>query len=136
MPAGAEKSAFRRASASAPSIVEARASAVFKPCRITRRVYAGPPTRRPPSALRGRTGSSAAAAGDQRPGREDGGVGGAVSRAPDTMRPHLARRDPVIIAAADGSALGNPGPAGWAWYVDDSCWAAGGWPHATNNQAI
>jgi ribonuclease HI len=41
----------------------------------------------------------------------------------------------VIIAAADGSALGNPGPAGWAWYVDDACWAAGGWPHATNNQA-
>jgi len=41
----------------------------------------------------------------------------------------------VIIAAADGSALGNPGPAGWAWYVDDTCWAAGGWPHATNNQA-
>ncbi|RNE62242.1 ribbon-helix-helix protein, CopG family [Cryobacterium tepidiphilum] len=40
----------------------------------------------------------------------------------------------TIIAAADGSALGNPGPAGWAWYVDDSCWAAGGWPHATNNQ--
>jgi ribonuclease HI len=40
----------------------------------------------------------------------------------------------VIIAAADGSALGNPGPAGWAWYVDDECWAAGGWPHATNNQ--
>jgi len=41
----------------------------------------------------------------------------------------------VIIAAADGSALGNPGPAGWAWYVDDTCWAAGGWPHATNNRA-
>lgn len=41
----------------------------------------------------------------------------------------------TIIASADGSALGNPGPAGWAWYVDDSCWAAGGWPHATNNQA-
>ncbi|MCU1408823.1 MAG: ribonuclease [Microbacteriaceae bacterium] len=40
----------------------------------------------------------------------------------------------TIIAAADGSALGNPGPAGWAWYVNDSCWAAGGWPHATNNQ--
>jgi ribonuclease HI len=40
----------------------------------------------------------------------------------------------VITAAADGSALGNPGPAGWAWYVDDDCWAAGGWPHATNNQ--
>ena len=38
-----------------------------------------------------------------------------------------------IIAAADGSALGNPGPAGWAWYVDDDCWASGGWPHGTNN---
>ena len=40
----------------------------------------------------------------------------------------------MIIAAADGSALGNPGPAGWAWYVDEACWAAGGWKHATNNQ--
>ena len=39
----------------------------------------------------------------------------------------------TIRAAADGSALGNPGPAGWAWYVDDNCWAAGGWKHATNN---
>ena len=39
----------------------------------------------------------------------------------------------MIIAAADGSALGNPGPAGWAWYVDDDCWSAGGWKHATNN---
>lgn len=41
----------------------------------------------------------------------------------------------TIRAAADGSALGNPGPAGWAWYVDDDCWSAGGWKHATNNQA-
>lgn len=40
----------------------------------------------------------------------------------------------TIIAAADGSALGNPGPAGWAWYVDDANWAAGGWPHSTNNR--
>ncbi|MET4157547.1 RNase H family protein [Agromyces sp. PvR057] len=40
----------------------------------------------------------------------------------------------MITAAADGSALGNPGPAGWAWYVDDDRWAAGGWKHATNNQ--
>lgn len=40
----------------------------------------------------------------------------------------------TILAAADGSALGNPGPAGWAWYVDDDHWAAGGWPHGTNNQ--
>ncbi|GAB2466302.1 ribonuclease HI [Conyzicola lurida] len=40
----------------------------------------------------------------------------------------------TIRVAADGSALGNPGPAGWAWYVNDGCWAAGGWKHATNNQ--
>lgn len=39
----------------------------------------------------------------------------------------------TLIAAADGSALGNPGPSGWAWYVDDDCWASGGWPHGTNN---
>ncbi len=39
----------------------------------------------------------------------------------------------TLIAAADGSALGNPGPAGWAWYVDESRWASGGWPHGTNN---
>jgi ribonuclease HI len=39
----------------------------------------------------------------------------------------------TITAAADGSALGNPGPAGWAWYIDDGTWHAGGWPHGTNN---
>ena len=39
----------------------------------------------------------------------------------------------TIIAAADGSALGNPGPAGWAWVVDRDCWDAGGWPEGTNN---
>lgn len=39
----------------------------------------------------------------------------------------------MIIAAADGSSLSNPGPAGWAWYIDDDEWAAGGWPHGTNN---
>lgn len=39
-----------------------------------------------------------------------------------------------ITAAADGSALGNPGPAGWAWFIDEHQWRAGGWPRATNNQ--
>lgn len=39
----------------------------------------------------------------------------------------------MIIAAADGSALGNPGPAGWGWYADDEHWASGGWAHGTNN---
>ncbi|KIP53838.1 ribonuclease H family protein [Leucobacter komagatae] len=40
----------------------------------------------------------------------------------------------TLTAAADGSALGNPGPAGWAWVIDDTRWRAGGWPRATNNQ--
>ena len=38
-----------------------------------------------------------------------------------------------IIAAADGSALGNPGPAGWAWFIDENTWASGGWKRGTNN---
>ena len=37
----------------------------------------------------------------------------------------------TIIASADGSALGNPGPAGWAWYIDPTSWQAGGWAHGT-----
>ncbi len=40
----------------------------------------------------------------------------------------------MLTVGVDGSALGNPGPAGWAWYIDDSNWAAGGWPQATNNR--
>lgn len=39
----------------------------------------------------------------------------------------------TITAAADGSSLGNPGPTGWAWYIDDGAWAAGGFPTGTNN---
>ncbi|ANP26854.1 ribonuclease H [Dermabacter vaginalis] len=39
----------------------------------------------------------------------------------------------TITAAADGSALGNPGPTGWAWYINDECWSAGGSTHGTNN---
>lgn len=40
----------------------------------------------------------------------------------------------MISVAADGSCLGNPGPGGWAWYVNENCWRAGGWAQATNNQ--
>ncbi|MBV7363388.1 ribonuclease HI [Actinomycetaceae bacterium TAE3-ERU4] len=40
----------------------------------------------------------------------------------------------IITAACDGSSLGNPGPAGWAWYVDETCWDAGGWESSTNNR--
>lgn len=39
----------------------------------------------------------------------------------------------TITAAVDGSSLGNPGPAGWAWVVSDDVWASGGWDSATNN---
>ncbi len=39
----------------------------------------------------------------------------------------------TITAAVDGSALGNPGPAGWAWVVSEDAWAAGGFNRATNN---
>ena len=39
-----------------------------------------------------------------------------------------------LTVACDGSALGNPGPAGWAWYISDTQWAAGGWPNSTNNR--
>jgi len=39
----------------------------------------------------------------------------------------------TIIAAADGSALGNPGPSGWGWFADEDHWASGGWAHGTNN---
>ena len=39
----------------------------------------------------------------------------------------------MIVAAADGSSLSNPGPAGWGWYIDESRWAAGGWAVGTNN---
>ena len=42
---------------------------------------------------------------------------------------------PPLVAATDGSALGNPGPAGWAYYIDDRSWASGGFPRATNNVA-
>lgn len=41
----------------------------------------------------------------------------------------------MITAAADGSSLANPGPAGWAWYIDEQRWAAGGWAQGTNNMA-
>ncbi len=39
----------------------------------------------------------------------------------------------TITAAVDGSALGNPGPAGWSWVISEDVWDSGGWPTATNN---
>lgn len=42
----------------------------------------------------------------------------------------------LVIAATDGSAINNPhGPAGWAWFVSEDCWAAGGFDKASNQVA-
>lgn len=41
----------------------------------------------------------------------------------------------MLEVACDGSALGNPGPSGWAWVIDDTRWSAGGWDDSTNNRA-
>jgi ribonuclease HI len=38
-----------------------------------------------------------------------------------------------LIIATDGSALGNPGPTGWAWYADETNWRSGGAANGTNN---
>lgn len=39
----------------------------------------------------------------------------------------------TLIVATDGSSLGNPGPAGWAWYMDEQNWSAGALEESTNN---
>lgn len=39
----------------------------------------------------------------------------------------------TLTVAVDGSALGNPGPAGWAWAISTDQWDSGGWDHGTNN---
>jgi len=36
--------------------------------------------------------------------------------------------------AADGAAAGNPGPGGWAWYVNETIWGSGGSVGTTNNR--
>lgn len=40
-----------------------------------------------------------------------------------------------LILATDGSALNNPGPAGWAYFIDEDSWASGGFARETNNVA-
>jgi ribonuclease HI len=41
----------------------------------------------------------------------------------------------TIDAAIDGSCLGNPGPGGCAWYVNDATFWSGHVPDTTNNRA-
>ncbi len=38
------------------------------------------------------------------------------------------------VVTTDGSALGNPGPAGWAWVCSNGEWASGNQAIGTNNQ--
>jgi ribonuclease HI len=40
----------------------------------------------------------------------------------------------MTVAATDGSALGNPGPGGWAWVAEDGRHAFAGARHSTNNR--
>lgn len=39
-----------------------------------------------------------------------------------------------LIVATDGSSLKNPGPAAWAWFASEDCWASGNFAKATNNE--
>jgi ribonuclease HI len=40
----------------------------------------------------------------------------------------------AVVAAADGSCLGNPGPGGWAWITEDGQQASGTVARTTNNR--
>lgn len=52
-----------------------------------------------------------------------------------SLAPELAHAHPhSIVVACDGSSRGNPGPAGWAWFVDQHRWRAGGQATATSNR--
>lgn len=41
----------------------------------------------------------------------------------------------TVTAATDGSAIRNPGPAAWCWYIGPASWAAGTFGQSTNNIA-
>jgi ribonuclease HI len=40
----------------------------------------------------------------------------------------------VIVAATDGSARGNPGPGGWAWFTEDGREGSAAATHTTNSR--
>ena len=50
---------------------------------------------------------------------------------PVEVVPHLVE---VFEVYTDGSSLGNPGRAGWAWYVGPALFASGHVPESTNNR--
>lgn len=41
-----------------------------------------------------------------------------------------------IVAYCDGSALRNPGPGGFCWYIDNSSWYAEGFAEPVTNNAM
>lgn len=43
-------------------------------------------------------------------------------------------RAETLVVFCDGSSLGNPGPGGWCFFIDEQRWAAGGEGHTTNNR--
>src|SRR5438874_7959500 len=40
----------------------------------------------------------------------------------------------MVVAATDGSCIGNPGPGGWAWVIDDGREDAMAAQYTTNNR--
>jgi ribonuclease HI len=51
------------------------------------------------------------------------------------MRPVGSPVPPTVVAATDGSVIGNPGPAAWCWYIGPASWAVGTFDRSTNNIA-
>jgi ribonuclease HI len=58
-----------------------------------------------------------------------------LARGVDIAAPQRADSDQWIIVGTDGSARPNPGPAGWAWIVDQESWQAGPMIGAWDNNA-
>jgi ribonuclease HI len=50
------------------------------------------------------------------------------------MVPAPSSAEDVTVVYTDGSCLGNPGPGGWAWAVEDGASASGGEAHTTNQR--
>ena len=84
------------------------------------------PERESPTAAHASRAASRTASTRVRHGPSTAESGSSRSRRSDGVRARMLQ--------TKRSALGNPGPNGWAWYIDDANWAAGGSPHGTNNQ--
>ncbi|MFD1507663.1 ribonuclease H [Georgenia yuyongxinii] len=83
---------------------------------------------------RGLEASAAGAAGGTGRARPAAGAGSGAARSTAASPPPRPTEGYGKVVATDGSALGNPGPTGWAW-VDQTTGetGSGGLPHGTNN---